>query len=80
MERFAAAPTASIPSACRGWAETMAAYRFLSNEAVDWQAILAPHWQQTQQRMQGKSVVLWVQDTTELNFNGQETEGLGPLC
>lgn len=80
MERFAADPTASIPDACHGWAETMAAYRFLSNEAVDWQAILTPHWQQTQQRMHGKAVVLCMQDTTELNFNGQETEGLGPLC
>jgi hypothetical protein len=79
MERFAADPTASIPDACHGWTETMAAYRFLSNEAVDWQNILAPHWAQTRQRMQGQSVVLCVQDTTELNFNGQETEGLGPL-
>jgi hypothetical protein len=72
MERFAADPTASIPDACHGWTETMAAYRFLSNEAVDWQNILAPHWAQTRQRMQGQSVVLCVQDTTELNFNGQE--------
>lgn len=79
MERFAADPTASIPDVCHGWAETMAAYRFLSNEAVDWQAILAPHWEQTRQRMQGQSVVLCLQDTTELNFNGQEIEGLGPL-
>lgn len=79
MERFAADPTASIPDACHGWAETMAAYRFLSNETVDWQDILAPHWEQTRQRMKQQPVVLCLQDTTELNFNGQETEGLGPL-
>jgi hypothetical protein len=80
MERFAADPAASIPDACHGWAETMAAYRFLGNEAVDWQAILAPHWEQTRGRMQVHPVILCLQDTTELNFNGQEIDGLGPLC
>jgi hypothetical protein len=80
MERFSADPAASIPDACHGWAETMAAYRFLGNEAVDWQAILAPHWEQTRGRMQVHPVILCLQDTTELNFNGQEIDGLGPLC
>jgi len=80
MERFAADPTASIPDACHGWGETMAAYRFLGNEAVGWRDILAPHWARTRQRMQDHAVMLCVQDTTELNFNGQEIEGLGPLC
>lgn len=46
MERFAADPTASVPKACQGWGETMAAYRFFDNDSVDWQAIMAPHWQQ----------------------------------
>jgi len=79
MERFAADPTASIPTACHGWGETMAAYRFLGNEDVEWPAILAPHWQQTCKRMQAHPVVLCLQDTTQLDFNGQETTGLGPL-
>lgn len=80
MERLAADPTASIPDACHGWGETMAAYRFLGNETVDWRGILAPHWEQTRHRMRAHPVMLCVQDTTELNFNGQQTEGLGPLC
>lgn len=79
MERFAVDPAASIPAACGGWSETMGAYRFLGNDAVEWQDIMAPHWQQTRQRMRGKPVVLCLQDTTELNFNGQEIAGLGPL-
>ncbi len=79
MERFAADPTASIPEPCDGWGETIAAYRFLGNESVDWRDILAPHRQQTQLRMQSEPVVLCLQDTSELNFNGQEIEGLGPL-
>lgn len=79
MESMAATPTASVPKACNGWGETMAAYRFFDNDSVDWQAILAPHWQQTEQRMAEQSVVLCLQDTTELDFNGQQASGLGPL-
>ena len=44
-----------------------------------WQAIMAPHWQQTQQRMAALPVVLCLQDSTELDFNGQRAFGLGPL-
>lgn len=79
MERMAAEPTASVPQACHGWSETIAAYRFFDNEKVQWHAILEPHWQQTQKRMQTHQVVLCLQDTTELDFNGQEAIGLGPL-
>jgi hypothetical protein len=79
MERFAANPSASIPDACDSWTETIAAYRFLGNGDVEWRDILAPHWARTQERMQAHPVVLCIQDTTELDFNGQETEGLGPL-
>lgn len=79
METMAATPTASVPKACNGWGETVAAYRFFDNDSVDWQAILAPHWQQTEQRMAEQAVVLCLQDTTELDFNGQQAQGLGPL-
>jgi hypothetical protein len=79
MERMAADPMASVPKACQGWGETMAAYRFFDNDKVEWHAILEPHWQQTQERMQAHRVVLCVQDTTELDFNGQGAIGLGPL-
>lgn len=44
-ERLAANPMARIPQACGGWTETQAAYRFFAQDEVDWQAILAPHWQ-----------------------------------
>lgn len=79
MEHLSAKPTASIPMACKGWAETLAAYRFLANDEVAWEDILAPHWAQTQQRMSAHAVVLCLQDTTELDFNGQQIEGLGRL-
>lgn len=35
MERLAAKPTAGVPQACRGWGETMAAYRFFDNGEVE---------------------------------------------
>lgn len=79
IERLAERPTASIPGACNGWAETQAAYRFLGGEAYDWLDILEPHRQCTQARMAAHPVVLCLQDTTELDFNGQTIKGLGPL-
>jgi len=42
IERLAEHPTASIPGACNGWAETQAAYRLLGSEAYDWLDILEP--------------------------------------
>jgi hypothetical protein len=79
VKRFASRPTASIPGACEGWAETMAAYRFLGNERIDWRDMMQPHWDRTTARMGQLPVVLCIADTTELNFNGQDIEGAGPL-
>ena len=79
MDRFSSQPTASIPMACDGGSETIATYRFLGNEAVDWRDIMAPHYAQTRQRMRAHAVVLCLQDTTELDFDGQDIIGLGPL-
>ncbi|AVR90121.1 Mobile element protein [Thauera aromatica K172] len=50
-ERLAAQPTASIPAACGGWAETQRAYRLFSHDDVGWEDLLAPHATCTQQRM-----------------------------
>jgi hypothetical protein len=55
----------------------MAAYRFFDNDGVDWRAILEPHWQQTEQRMAEQAVVLCLQDTTELDFNGRRRAASG---
>jgi len=79
LKRLSAKPSESIPGACDGWSETMAAYRFLGNEEVDWVDMMQPHWERTAARMQQHAVVLCIADTTELDFNGQDMEGLGPL-
>jgi len=78
-ERLAEKPTASIPGACGGWAETQAAYRFFAQDELDWRDILAPHWQCAEARMSEHHVVLCLQDSAELDFNGQAIQGLGPL-
>lgn len=65
--------------ACRGWSGTVVAYRFLDNEEVNWDAVMAAHWQASHQRMAQHGVVLCIQDTTDLDYNGQKIEGLGPL-
>jgi hypothetical protein len=75
VERLAERPTASIPGACTGWAEPQAAYRFLANDCYDGFDILEPHRECTLARMAEHPVVLCLQDTTELDFNGQEIKG-----
>lgn len=79
VEQLAAKPTASIPGACGGWGETAAAYRMLDNERCDWREIIESHARCAVERMAELPVVLCLHDTTELDFNGQTIEGLGPL-
>jgi IS4 transposase len=78
-ERLSQKPGASIPGACANWSETVAAYRFLGNEEVTWDDVMAAHWDASQKRIAQHSVVLCIQDTTELDYNGQQMQGLGPL-
>lgn len=66
-------PTDSIPTACRGAAETKAAYRFFDNEEVNAEKIQETHCEMTLERMSHHTVVLIPQDTTVLNFSGQQT-------
>ena len=80
VDDLSAQPTGSIPLASGGWAETKAAYRLLGNPALDWREILEVHTQRTAERMQGQSIVLCIQDTTELDFTSQPgIAGLGRL-
>lgn len=65
---LAADTQASVNGACGTWAETQAAYRFFSNKLVTPEKILRPHRDATVLRIRESSVVLIVQDTTELDF------------
>lgn len=78
-EQMGQRPGASIPQACGDWAQTQAAYRFLANEDTSGQALLQAHAQASLKRMAAQAVVLCLQDTTELEFDGQSAQGLGRL-
>lgn len=61
-------PGMSLPKQLPDWSDLTAAYRLLSNEQVDPQAILGPHKTRTGQVAAEHPVVLCVQDTTSLDF------------
>ncbi len=81
LETFAGHPLESIPAACRGWAETQAAYRFFDNGKVDFEHVLEGHREATLERIRMHSVVLLPQDTTELDWSVTlgSKRGLGTL-
>jgi hypothetical protein len=81
VNNISKAPQSSIPKSCQGWAETQATYRFYSNESFDSEALIQPHYDATEERIRQSqsTVILCLQDTTELDFNGQQTEGMGRL-
>lgn len=79
LETLAANPQASINAACTGWSETLAAYRFFDNPAVEPEKILAPHLEATKQRIQAQPVVLIIQDTTEFDFTSHPPHDAGCL-
>src|SRR3954454_8611597 len=81
LDRFAAKPSATIPGACRGWAETNGASRFFAHPRVTPAEVLRPHSQATLARIAEHPVVLLPQDTTELDFTHPKkpVAGAGPL-
>jgi len=81
LSQLAARPTASIPAACGGRAEMVAAYRFCENENTSFDNVLQPHVDATRQRMAAQSVVLLAQDTSEVDVTRpeQQVAGAGPL-
>lgn len=66
-----ARPHQSLPKQCAGWADLKAAYRLLSNPAVDPQAAQAPHHAHVRDLCRQLPVVLCVQDTSDLDFTGR---------
>jgi hypothetical protein len=81
VSALAARPTASIPAACGSWAATKAAYRFLDEDAIEADAILAAHVHATVRRAEAEPLVLAVQDTTQLEFSAHPAlAGAGPLA
>ena len=79
LDRLSAKPNVSIPAACKGLGETIAAYRFFSNGEVSSPKLLAPHADATSRRIAEHNVVLIAQDTTELEWTRRQEKVGGPL-
>jgi len=81
LETLSAASTASIPAACNGRSEMVAAYRFFDNDKADFESVLQPHIDATYQRIAEQPVTLLVHDTTELDLTrpASTVDGAGPL-
>ena len=68
----------SIPLVCQDWANTKAAYRFLSNDRVNEADILAGHFQSTRDRtVATDGPVLVLHDTTEFTYQRESTDAIG---
>lgn len=69
MEKLCVDPAASVDGSFEKWSDTLAVYRLFDNPAVTPEAILKLHYQTTMARIVEHSVVLVLQDTTELDFS-----------
>jgi Transposase DNA-binding len=70
----------SIPLVCQDWANTKAAYRFLSNPRVTEADILAGHFQSTRDRFAATAApVLILHDTTEFTYDREDIRSIGVL-
>jgi hypothetical protein len=80
LVQMAGAVGAPIPLACQDWANTKAAYRFLSNEAVSEAEILAGHFRSTRSRVAAADgTILVLQDTTEFSYRRARPERIGAI-
>ena len=70
LESIAKSPQSSLPQACLGWSDTLAAYRLFDNDAVSSDDLIQAHYEATEQRIRasGSDVILCIQDTTEFRI------------
>jgi hypothetical protein len=80
LEQLSDGAGESIPMACQDWANTKAAYRFLSNERVSERDILAGHFQSTRERFAATDEpVLVLHDTTQFTYDRDDGRAIGKL-
>ena len=80
LEQMSGGIGESIPFVCQDWANTKAAYRFLSNSRVSEEEILRGHFQSTRDRLTPESgPILILHDTTEFSYQKEKSESLGLL-
>src|SRR5579864_6737305 len=77
---LAAHPAASWPTQTEQWGDLKAAYRLLNEPDVTHAALSQPHWEQPRAAAAGPAPVLFIQDTTELDYTAhRQTQGLGHI-
>jgi hypothetical protein len=80
LEQLSEGTGESIPWACQDWANTKAAYRFLSNERIQEGTILSGHFQSTRKRFAATNIpILILHDTTEFTYSRQDVGPIGIL-
>lgn len=73
-------PSGSLPKQCGNWGDLKAAYRLLNHPAIEPQQLTAVHRQSTRRQAEQRSVVLCVQDTTDLDYTHRSAvRGLGKI-
>ena len=60
----------SIPAACGGWTETVAAYRFFNHKNVDLEKVLSGHYQSSLSRIQACDIALIPLNTNSTSIAG----------
>lgn len=79
-QAIAMKPDASLPNQMATWDAIRAAYRLLNNGNVTLAALLTPHVQATLAAAAHATIVLFIEDTSELDFTPHPTmTGLGPV-
>ncbi len=78
--QMAARPNASLLAQMEDHAALVGAYVLLNNPVISLEALVAPHCQQTLAQAAQQQQVLFVEDTTELDYTSHHrTAHLGPL-
>ena len=78
--KLAENPLGSLPAQMHTWKETKALYRLLDEPDVTFAALMQPHMQQTREQATSSSVVLLVQDTTDIDLSHRrKISGVGQI-
>ncbi|GAC1461548.1 MAG: hypothetical protein PVSMB4_20210 [Ktedonobacterales bacterium] len=82
LGQLAQAPGQSMALVCQDWANTKAAYRFLSNERISEADILTGHFAATRERLAAtrEAPVLMLHDTTEFSWQRDSAQAIGVLA
>ena len=77
VERAGLDPSASLPTMTVTDSEREAAYRFLNNERVQFDAVMQPHFDLSAERAEAAKTVLAIHDTSTFKLAGSRGDELG---